>query len=139
MELGFDRPLSSTTALDDDKLGRHGFAQAAINALGRVASAAGFVLSVEGAWGSGKTSTLAMMQALLQSQESTPVIVHFNPWLVGDRDALLRHFLSKIAAAVKLADHASDGKRVARELKAYAKVFDFIKLVPGADQMWATC
>ncbi len=137
MELGFDQPLSYGEALRADKLGRKGYAEAAVQALGRVSSTAGFVLSVEGAWGSGKTSTLAMMEALLRTQRRTPVIVHFNPWLVGDRDALLRHFLSKIAAEVKLADHAADGKRVARELKAYGKVFDFVKLVPGAEP-WAS-
>lgn len=137
VELGFDRPLAAATALADDKLGRRGFAQGALSALGCVSSTVGFVLSVEGAWGSGKTSTLALMQALLQAEQPVPVIVHFNPWLVGDRDALLRHFLAKLAAEVKLADHASDGKKVARELKAYAKVFDFIKLVPGAEP-WAS-
>lgn len=137
VELGFDRPLSPKEALKADKLGRRGYAQAAVDALGRVSSTAGFVLSVEGAWGSGKTSTLAMIEALLRAQNPAPVIVHFNPWLVGDRDALLRHFLSKIAAEVKLADHAADGKKVARELKAYAKVFNFIKLVPGAEP-WAS-
>lgn len=137
VELGFDRPLSPKDALRVDKLGRQGYAQAAVNALRRVNSTAGFVLSVEGAWGSGKTSTLAMMEALLRTQSPAPIIVHFNPWLVGDRDALLRHFLSKIAAEVKLADHTTDGKKVARELKAYAKVFDFIKLVPGAEP-WAS-
>ncbi|WP_265945834.1 KAP family P-loop NTPase fold protein [Dechloromonas sp. A34] len=47
------------------------------------------------------------------------------------------HFLSKIASEVKLADHATNGKKVARELKAYAKIFDFIKLVPGAEP-WAS-
>ncbi len=133
VELGFDRPLNPKEALTADRLGRRGYAQAAVHALGRVNSTAGFVLSVEGAWGSGKTSTLAMMEALLRIQNPAPVIVHFNPWLVGDREALLRHFLSKIATEVKLADHASNGKKVARELKAYAKVFDFIKLVPGAE------
>lgn len=137
VELGFDRPLSPKEALKADKLGRRGYAQAAVQALARVNSTAGFVLSVEGAWGSGKTSTLAMMEALLKTQEPAPVIVHFNPWLVGDRDALLRHFLSKIAAEVKLADHAADGRKVARELKAYGKVFDFVKLVPGAEP-WAS-
>ncbi len=137
VELGFDRPLSPKEALKDDKLGRRGYAQAAVHALARVSSTAGFVLSVEGAWGSGKTSTLAMMEALLKTQEPAPVIVHFNPWLVGDRDALLRHFLSKLAAEVKLSDNAADGKKVARELKAYGKVFDFIKLVPGAEP-WAS-
>jgi hypothetical protein len=137
VEVGFDRPFSSKEALQADKLGRRGYAQAAVHALGRVNSTAGFVLSVEGAWGSGKTSTLAMMEALLRDQQPAPVVVHFNPWLVGDRDALLRHYLSKIAADVKLADHAADGKKVARELKAYGKVFDFIKLVPGAEP-WAS-
>jgi predicted KAP-like P-loop ATPase len=137
VELGFDRPLSWEEALSADTLGRRGYAEAAVHALGRVNSTAGFVLSVEGAWGSGKTSTLAMMEALLRAQEPAPVIVHFNPWLIGDRDALLRHFLSKIAAEVNLADHAADGKKVAREIKACGKVFDFIRLVPGAEP-WAS-
>ena len=135
--LGLDQPLRCGEALDADKLGRRGYAEAAVNVLGRVSSTAGFVLSVEGAWGSGKTSTLAMMEALLRAQQLAPVIVHFNPWLIGDRDALLRHFLSKMAAEVKLADHAANGKKVASELKAYGKVFDFIRLVPGAEP-WAS-
>lgn len=137
VDIRFDQPLSSDTALKDDKLERRRYAEAAVEALRRIGSFAGLVISVEGAWGSGKTSVLAMIEALLRAEQAKPVIVHFNPWLVGDRDALLRHFLSKIAAAVKLADHAENGKKVARELNAYAKVFDFIKLVPGAEP-WAS-
>lgn len=137
IELGFDRPLNPEDALTADKLGRRGYAQAAVDALGRVSATNGFVLSVEGPWGSGKTSSLAMMEALLRELQPTPVIVHFNPWLVGDRDALLRLFLSKIAAEVKLTDHAADGKNVARQLKSYAKVFDFVKMIPGAEP-WAS-
>lgn len=133
VELGFDHPLRWQEALKDDKLGRLGYARAAVQALQRVNSATSLVLSVEGAWGSGKTSTLAMIEALLRDQESEPVILHFNPWLVGDRDALLRSFLSKIAHGVELADHAAAGKKVATELKAYSKVLDVVKLVPGAE------
>lgn len=65
------------------------------------------------------------------------MVVHFNPWLVGDRDALLRQFLASIAKAVKLTDHARDGKRVAKELKTYSKAFDVLKLIPGAEP-WAS-
>lgn len=137
VQVGFDRPLRAKRALNDDQLGRRGYAESAVRALSRVSSSSGFVLSVEGPWGSGKTSTLAMVEALLGKHEASPVIVHFNPWLVGDRDALLRQFLAKIAAAVKLTDHAADGKKVARELKAYGKVFDLVKLVPGAEP-WAS-
>jgi hypothetical protein len=137
VQVAFDRPLRVERALNDDQLGRRGYAESAVRALARVSSSAGFVLSVEGPWGSGKTSTLAMMEALLGRQETSPVIVHFNPWLIGDRDALLRQFLAKLAAAVKLTDHAADGKKVARELKAYGKVFDLVKLFPGAEP-WAS-
>lgn len=137
VEVGFDRPLRAKRALDEDQLGRRGYAESAVRALARVSANAGFVLSVEGPWGSGKTSTLAMMEALLGKQETPSVIVHFNPWLIGDRDSLLRLFLAKLAAAVKLTDHAADGKKVAGELKAYGKLFDLVKLVPGAEP-WAS-
>lgn len=137
VDVGFDQPLRLQRALDQDQLGRRGYAESAVRALSRVNANAGFVLSVEGPWGSGKTSTLAMMQALLAKQETPPVIVHFNPWLIGERDALLHQFLAKLSTAVKLTDHAAAGKKVARELKAYGKVFDLVKLVPGAEP-WAS-
>lgn len=139
LDIDFDVPLQSGDALQKDKLSRRGFAEIAAAALRKVPSSAGMVVSIEGAWGSGKTSTLAMIEALLVSDKKTnsPLIVHFNPWLVGEKDALLRHFLSQIASVVKLGDHSSDGKKVAREIKAYAKVFDLVKLIPGAEP-WAS-
>lgn len=138
-DIDYDTPLKADSALQRDKLSRKGFAGIAAAALRKVPSSAGLVVSIEGAWGSGKTSALAMIETLLLKDEelTSPLIVHFNPWLVGDKDALLRHFLSRIASAVKLNDHSRDGKRVAREIKAYAKVFDLVKLIPGAEP-WAS-
>ncbi len=137
--IGLDQPLQAGTALELDKLGREGFAQSAAASLRRVTSSAGFVLSVEGAWGSGKTSTLAMVEELLgnEPKDKRPLIVHFNPWLIGKREALLRQFLAKLASAVKLTDHVKDGKKVAKELKTYGKAFDIVKLIPGAEP-WAS-
>lgn len=128
-----DGALKVADALERDKLDRRGFATSVVAALNKVGRESALVVSVEGDWGSGKTSTLAMIEALLLQKETPPVIVHFNPWLVGDRDVLLRLFLSKIATAVKLTDHASDGKKVAKELKAYSHVFDVIKIISGAE------
>jgi hypothetical protein len=138
-EIDIDMPLQPSSALQQDKLSRKGFAGIAASALRKVPSSAGLVVSIEGAWGSGKTSVLAMIEALLleERESATPVIVHFNPWLVGEKDALLRHFLSRIASAIKLTDHSKDGQKVAREIKAYAKVFDLVKLIPGAEP-WAS-
>jgi len=131
-----DRPLVKADALKHDKLSRTGFATMAVKALRQVSSHSGFVLSVEGEWGSGKTSALALMDALLSDRQvfpGDPIVVHFNPWLVGDRDALLRQFLNAIASKLELTDNAGVGKRIAKELKAYGKVFDVLKLIPGAE------
>lgn len=138
-DIDYDVPLKADSALQRDKLSRKGYAGIAAAALRKVPSSAGLVVSIEGAWGSGKTSVLAMIEALLLEDEelASPLIVHFNPWLVGDKDALLRHFLSRIASTVKLNDHSRDGQKVAREIKAYAKVFDLVKLIPGAEP-WAS-
>ena len=133
-----DQPLAPASALVEDKLDRAGFARSVVSALSRVSVQGGFVVSIEGAWGSGKTSTLALVEALLgQVSKKGPILVRFNPWLVGDRDALLRHFLATIASAIKMGDKSQDAKKAAKQLNTYAKVFDFVKLVPGAEP-WAS-
>lgn len=137
--INLDHPLNPQSALGNDRLSRRGFAEAAAAALRKVPSSAGMVVSIEGVWGSGKTSALAMIEEILNRPTDipNPVIVHFNPWLVGEKDALLRHFLSRIAGAIKLSDHSRDGGKVAKEIKAYAKAFDLVKLIPGAEP-WAS-
>jgi hypothetical protein len=137
--LRLDRALDVGQALEGDLLDRRPFAAQVVKTLEAVTGHLGLVMSIEGSWGSGKSSVLAMVEELLQRgpEATRPVVVHFNPWLIGDRDALLRQFLSSIAKQVKLTDHAKEGKRVGKELKTYAKAFDLLKLVPGAEP-WAS-
>lgn len=133
-----DHALESQNALELDELQRRGFAAAAVAALERVSATSGFVLSIDGRWGSGKTSTLAMIEQLIREEsDPVPIVVHFNPWLVGDRDSLLRQFLGAMASALELTDHAANAKKVAAELSNYSKVFDLLKWIPGAEP-WAS-
>lgn len=138
-DIQLDRPLRPGEALEGDLLDRSAFATSVTCVLRRITPEAGLVVSIEGAWGSGKTSLLSMVEELLNAEpsEERAVVVHFNPWLIGDRDALLRQFLASIAKAVKLTDHAKEGKRVAKELKTYSKAFDVLKIIPGAEP-WAS-
>lgn len=138
-DINFDISLRAADALQADKLNRTGYAESAAAALRKVSSSKALIVSVEGAWGSGKTSALAMIEAILNQPRSAhkPLIVHFNPWLVGEKDALLRHFLTRIAGAINLSDHSRDGKKAAKEIKAYSKAFDLVKLIPGAEP-WAS-
>jgi hypothetical protein len=137
--LRLDQPLKVGDAIKKDALSRTSFARSAAEVLGRVSADSGVVVSLEGAWGSGKTSLLAMLEELLLSapERSKPVVVHFNPWLIGDRDALLRQFLASVAKEVGVGEYAKDGRRVAKELKTYSKAFDVLKLIPGAEP-WAS-
>lgn len=137
--LRFDHPLRKGSALQSDLLNRSTFAHSVTFVLGRVSEEGGLVVAVEGAWGSGKTSLLHMVEEILAALpgKEQPVVVRFNPWLVGDRDSLLRQFLAKISKEVNLADGAKEGKLVAKELKTYSKAFDVLKLVPGAEP-WAS-
>jgi hypothetical protein len=137
-KISSDQPLQAEKAIAEDKLQRTGFARASVAALHRVSATAGFVLSIEGPWGSGKTSTFSIMEKIIRSEgDGDAVIVHFNPWLVGDRDSLLRQFLTAIAAEIEITDNAGNAKRVSKELLNYANVFDFVKWLPGAEP-WAS-
>ncbi|WP_442256424.1 P-loop NTPase fold protein [Stenotrophomonas maltophilia group sp. RY12688] len=61
-----DEALAGVAAIERDRLQRSCFAAAATSALDRVSSTAGFVISIERSWGSGKTSALVMMEHLIR-------------------------------------------------------------------------
>jgi energy-coupling factor transporter ATP-binding protein EcfA2 len=106
--------------------------------LQRVSTTAGYVISIEGPWGCGKTTVLSMMEQVLRQREGKDcTIVQFNPWLVGERNALIGQFLGAMAKAIELGHPGKDARNAAKELRNYSKVFDLIKFIPGAEP-WAT-
>lgn len=133
--LRIDCPLIVGKSLSEDSLDRQSFAEKVVQLMESVTAEAGLVVSIEGAWGCGKTSLLAMVEELLkiQPQDMRPIVVHFNPWIIGERDALLRQFLARIASAVKHTDYVKQGKQVAKRIKTYSKAFDVLKFVPGVE------
>lgn len=76
-----------------------------------------------------------MIEALLTEQQNRPIVIHFNPWQIGDKDALLRVFLNKMASQLELTDGVGAALKAAQQLNAYSKVFDVIKLIPGAGEL----
>lgn len=135
--IGSDHPLTVENAIEEDMLERKGFAKNVADIIYRSDLERSFSISIEGAWGSGKTSILAMISSSLKDREDPPIIVNYNPWLVGDRDSLLRSFLNKLAKEIGKTSYFGKAKKVADALESYSRVFDIIKLIPGAEP-WAS-
>lgn len=96
-----DRPVTSRNG---DRLGFAPIAEQLAKAIAAQLSPNGFVFAIEGGWGSGKTTLINLtIEALKTLGPIAPEIVTFSPWLVGDREELLRSLFDELAsAAIKI-------------------------------------
>ncbi len=83
---------------DEDKLGFREVAARIAASLVDRASEDGLVVGIEGAWGSGKSSLLFLIEDELTKlpKEQRPSVVNFRPWLLGNRDALLANLFASL-------------------------------------------
>jgi len=119
-----------------DRLARTRLAASLASLIVSDASRSGLVISVEGAWGSGKTSFMKFVREALDSTEHISLYTEFHPWLVGDRDALVSQLLTKIESVVSTDTRSKikgKAKAVAKALQPYGKVLKLAKLIPGSE------
>lgn len=96
-----DYAIRGDLALNDaeqDKLNFSHVAQQLATSLVDPASSAGLVVGLEGAWGSGKSSLLFLVSEQLQGlpPERRPSLIAFEPWLIGNREALVSSLFSEL-------------------------------------------
>ena len=119
-----DRPI------EDAKFDRLGFAEIAASLAKSISGNSakkGFVVGIEGQWGSGKSSILNLLQSHLAAQEHVTV-VKFDPWLIGDRDSMVATLIGDLASAIEAIKTKqgsatdkvkAEAREVARKLRAY--------------------
>lgn len=130
-----DRPIENG---DRDRLG---FEEMAIHLADAVMGddlSSGFVFGIEGAWGSGKSSLINLTQGKLRQRPNSPKpqIVEFRPWLVGNREDLLKELFNQISGAVQnVVDHphADDARRL---LKTYAQAASGLAGIASAAELF---
>ena len=83
--------------IEDDKLGFGEMAKHLAEAFMKNDLARGFVIGVEGTWGSGKSSLVNLALNELDPKQ----VVRFSPWLVGNRDGLLHQYFLDLDNAVR--------------------------------------
>ncbi len=93
-----DRPLNNP---DDDELGYASFASHVAKRILTMAAPEGFVIALNGPWGSGKTSLLNMVRFFLSEREpdEQPISIQFNPWWFAGREDLARRFFDTLQSA----------------------------------------
>src|SRR5260370_14754855 len=68
----------------------------------------GLVIGIEGQWGSGKSSILNLLSDELRSVPNVSV-VRFDPWIIGDRDAMVTTLIGDLATKVDALQADSEG------------------------------
>ncbi len=125
-----DRALQSG---DADRLGFRQIAARIATSLVDHASDGGLVIGVDGAWGTGKSSLLFLIEDELAKLDAKqrPTVINFRPWLVGQRDALLADLIGTLAAQInKVAADAGNATGVSIE-KAKAAAEALRKFTEG--------
>ncbi len=135
-ELHGDRPLGRG---DEDRLDFSAVAERLATAITDEASRSGFVIGLEGEWGSGKSSLLYLVVSALSAKrgKKRPILVNFQPWVVGERDALLTALFSELASAIEASDATATPDVTDIAKSAANKVRGFAARLGGVGQIIA--
>lgn len=114
-----DKPLNATKS---DRLGFGEMARQLASSFVQNDLSRGFVVGVEGAWGSGKSSLVNLALEELIGQKDGPRVVKFAPWLVGNRNELLAQLFSDLEPVVLESVPATEREETKAILGRYAQV-----------------
>ena len=123
-----DTPISSRK---EDKFGRANFAENLAKSIAGIDAKDGFVFALNAPWGSGKTSTLKMVQECLEEDSKVGdgkqfIIVNFNPWWFSGGNALIQEFFCQFRGAL-IGQGKDDGtqqklRHIAGKIRIFASV-----------------
>lgn len=127
--LALDGPIAKP---GEDRLRRLDQVRAIVRMLADT-SPAGFVVSVEGGWGSGKTSVLNLIRHLLdeEPEDKRPIFVPFSPWLVGDAGSLAAEFLKQLALGISVPRNQAILGSAIKTTDVAMKIAKYLRYVPG--------
>lgn len=109
-----DRPLEH---ICEDKLERELFAEQIANDIKGWQGNDSLVMSLNGEWGSGKSTLKNFIIEKLQ-EKRRPIIVEFNPWAWSGQDKLMEGFFSVLHAKFRETDRAAETQKLAERWEA---------------------
>ena len=129
-EFHTDTPI--TGEIGSDQLNRSEFAKRVGKALLLPSGSAALVVALEGKWGYGKTSTINLITQSFKDldENDQPIILNFNPWMVGSSEKLVQEFLVQLASKIGITGNKHYGKNAIEQLHTYSQFFPILKFIP---------
>ncbi|ENM5745097.1 hypothetical protein V9R52_000871 [Vibrio mimicus] len=125
-----DQPINSSR---QDLLNRASFCKALSGLVTLDKDSPCLTVSIEGVWGTGKTSIINLTLKALEGNSKLPIVVKYNPWVNGKSNTLVEDFLVQFTSQLGLVDYQKEGMKIATELLSYSKLFSAAKLIPGVE------
>ncbi|RUM46290.1 MAG: hypothetical protein DSY46_00175, partial [Hydrogenimonas sp.] len=102
IEIENDAPLINE---DDDKLNFQPYTEKIADLIFTYNKQKSLVLSLEGEWGSGKTTFLNFLEKeiktkLEENKETKYIFLHFNPWLISDSNQIIKIFFEELEKSI---------------------------------------
>lgn len=128
MNFGNDRPIAG---INEDRFGRKLISETLANQIKYSELNDSFVVGLIGPWGSGKTSTLNLLEECLKNKDI--IIVKFNPWYFSGTQQLLEYFFKELNRELR---RNPDGlKDLGKKLSKYCDILTPVKYVPVWGQL----
>lgn len=105
---------------DEDKLERGRFVEHLYKSLENWKSKDCLTVSINGEWGSGKTSIINLLKEKIANEIT---IIDFNPWLYSNKNNLTEEFFGSLIKKLKIKDKKRY-KELSEKLKLYIKLFE---------------
>ena len=123
-----DQPIS---ALDQDHLGRGGFASGLARQLKSYRDDRCLVVAFYAPWGAGKSSLLNLLANELaretEASALSPIVIRFNPWNFSSLDSLLSMFFRELQAGAGRSEH-----KLAKKVQ---KSFQVLSIILAAGEL----
>ena len=126
-----DRPIQK---FDEDLFGRSEFAKSVAKAIVDFNKDESLVISINGDWGSGKTSVINLIKNFCDQEYDSKVrVLNFNPWYYSDRSNLILKFFDVLAGGEYFLANSKKKKKLYNTIGNYASNFENLaSLVPYA-------
>lgn len=112
-----DKPIDK---IEEDKIGRESFVNSLVNGIINYKDMESLTIGLYGAWGSGKTSILNLVESKLKTEKIT--VIKFNPWNFKEQDELIQAFFKELYQQLKLLNYNEVFTKSAHFFKMLAKI-----------------